>query len=523
MKGFIAVLLLLVVVAWGQEADYDDSDVLKLNAANFDATIQKDFVLVKFFAPWCGHCKHLAPEFAKAATIMKNDDPAPILAEVDCTVESELASRFQVQGYPTLKIFRNGQETPYNGPREADGIVRFVRSQAGPAAKLLATAEAFDALVAKKDDVTVMGFFSTEESKLNFMKVANTMREDFRFALVTDAELINQKNAGKEGIVLIRPFEGEEPRVEFTGDVTDATAVKQWVQTASLPVVGILKATTEKRYNLSPLPKFVVFTKVDEVRDVSTIKYYTNRLRRVAAQATAAGHPMLFCLADKSNSLFTQLTFEAESTTPRMAIVTEPFKFKADKDFTVENANAFVESYFAGTAEKFMKSQPIPETNDGPVKVVVARSFDEEVVNNDQDVFIKFYAPWCGHCKHLAPIYEQLAEKMKAHKTLKIVEYDASDNEVPPHYSVQGFPTLYLAKANDKGHPIAYDGEREVDAMEKWLREHVANPLDTEQPQAEEKKEKKEKDKKDKKEKKKEKKEKKEKDKKEKKEKQAEL
>lgn len=62
-----------------------------------DSTI----TLVEFFAPWCGHCKSLAPNFAKAATALKGTAK---LASVDCTVEKDLCSRFGVQGFPTLKV-----------------------------------------------------------------------------------------------------------------------------------------------------------------------------------------------------------------------------------------------------------------------------------------------------------------------------------------------------------------------------------------------------------------------------------
>ena len=61
----------------------------------------------------------------------------------------------------------------------------------------------------------------------------------------------------------------------------------------------------------------------------------------------------------------------------------------------------------AGKVPKFIKSEETPKDNDGPVKVVTANTF-EEVVFGGKDILIEFYAPWCGHCKSLAPIYEQV-------------------------------------------------------------------------------------------------------------------
>merc|ERR1712080_791532 len=82
-------------------------------------------------APWCGHCKSLAPHYEEAATILKKDN-IPI-AKVDCTVETELCSAQRVNGYPTLKVFRNGVPADYSGTRKTDGIVSYMKKQSLPA------------------------------------------------------------------------------------------------------------------------------------------------------------------------------------------------------------------------------------------------------------------------------------------------------------------------------------------------------------------------------------------------------
>merc|ERR1712127_1167159 len=84
-------------------------DVLKLGESDFASTVENaDLALVKFYAPWCGHCKKIAPEFEKAATILKANDPPVTLIEVDCTEHQSVCSKYGVSGYPTMKVFRNG-------------------------------------------------------------------------------------------------------------------------------------------------------------------------------------------------------------------------------------------------------------------------------------------------------------------------------------------------------------------------------------------------------------------------------
>lgn len=78
----------------------------------------------------------------------------------------------------------------------------------------------------------------------------------------------------------------------------------------------------------------------------------------------------------------------------------------------VENLEKFVRDFNDGKLEPYIKSEAVPEDNTAPVKVAVAKNFDDLVINNGVDTLVEFYAPWCGHCKSLAPVYEEVAEKV---------------------------------------------------------------------------------------------------------------
>ena len=88
---------------------------------------------------------------------------------------------------------------------------------------------------------------------------------------------------------------------------------------------------------------------------------------------------------------------------PAFAIqdTTKNQKFPMDQTskLTGKIVGKFVDDFLAGKVEPSVKSDPIPEKNDGPVTIVVAHNFNDVVVNNEKDVLVEYYAPWCGHCK----------------------------------------------------------------------------------------------------------------------------
>jgi protein disulfide-isomerase A1 len=122
MRSFRNVALGLV----GAAALVSASDVHDLKTDTFkDFISSHDLVLAEFFAPWCGHCKALAPEYETAATALKEKEIP--LAKVDCTEEAELCKEYGVEGYPTIKVFRGPENpSPYTGQRKSDAYVIYM-------------------------------------------------------------------------------------------------------------------------------------------------------------------------------------------------------------------------------------------------------------------------------------------------------------------------------------------------------------------------------------------------------------
>ena len=158
----------------------------------------------------------------------------------------------------------------------------------------------------------------------------------------------------------------------------------------------------------------------------------------------------------------------------------QKFPFDQEKKLTEKDIDSFVADVVSGKISPSIKSEAIPEPNDGPVAIVVAHNYKDIVLDDAKDVLIEFYAPWCGHCKALAPKYEELGQMYKNNadfaSKVTIAKVDATANDVPDE--IQGFPTIKLYPAGAKDAPVDYSGDRTVDDLAKFIKENGKHGVD---------------------------------------------
>eukprot|EP00429_Kryptoperidinium_foliaceum_P009519 CAMPEP_0176011390 /NCGR_PEP_ID=MMETSP0120_2-20121206/5260_1 /TAXON_ID=160619 /ORGANISM="Kryptoperidinium foliaceum, Strain CCMP 1326" /LENGTH=229 /DNA_ID=CAMNT_0017344253 /DNA_START=8 /DNA_END=694 /DNA_ORIENTATION=+ len=168
------------------------SQVVALDEASLEAALKdtaNPIWFLKFYAPWCGHCKKMAPVLDRVAPQLEGK---MAIGKIDCTVEKSLCKKYQVRGYPTLKYSIDGSMMDYSGGREDDALLNFAKKLSGP---VLTTVKNYEqamqfAATETNEGVAFVGFDPNGEGKVKetFQNVARRMRATAHFVWIEPGE-----------------------------------------------------------------------------------------------------------------------------------------------------------------------------------------------------------------------------------------------------------------------------------------------------------------------------------------------
>lgn len=367
--------------------------------------------------------------------------------------------------------YRKGQKTEYTGGRTENEIVNWILKKVGPPSTEVTCDQLKDKVANTKLAVAYFGEFEAREYSEIFLDVAQNpaVSEKYQFFHLNDKECAASFGASNyPALVVFRKF--DDNTVVYTGN-WEATPVVDWLQASSVPtLITFSEDFIEPIFGQRKAAIFLFRSNSDA--DSAYSKVFAEAAQTLKGQ-------ILFVVSGVTDGIQQRLgefIGVEEGHLPTIRILDPANNMKKytfdgkTESITVASLTQFVNDFKSGNLQPFLKSQEIPTDNTEAVQTVVGKNFRQVVIDNDNDVLIEFYAPWCGHCKKLAPIFEQLAADLKDVSGLVIAKMDATANEVDG-VDIRGYPTLKFYPKGGKAAPIDYDGGRELENFKTWLKE----------------------------------------------------
>jgi len=263
----------------------------------------------------------------------------------------------------------------------------------------------------KADKLVAVAFVGSKTEALApaFSAAAETLRDDYLFGISSDKEAIEAAGVTPPAIVVYRSF--DEPKSVFPYPTSDVSAadISSWVKDLAVPIIDEVNGENYGVYANSGKPLAYLFVDPKDEKK----EEYISLVKPIAAKYK--GKVNFVWIDGERFAEHGKALNLPEAKWPAFVVqdLEKQLKYPLDqsKAITAELVDELVGGYLTGKVQPSLKSQAIPETQEGAVVTVVGKTYDEIVADESKDLLIEFYAPWCGHCKRLAPIYDQLAEK----------------------------------------------------------------------------------------------------------------
>lgn len=338
-------------------------------------------------------------------------------------------------------------------------MYNWIQKKTGPASKLLTS---HDELTTHSNQrLSVLYLLPEGDSNLSVYESFAAQFDDVSFAHSHDNSHKQHLDvSSKYGLAVFRNF--DEGHKFLTGDEPlTVDQMKEFLASHKHPYIVDFDQDSANRIFGEQKSALILMTDDSNATEVATFKEFAKNNKNedlvfsISTISSGFGQKLAEYIGVKSGPTARFVQFKNQALEKYVV-----------PDLSTEGLTQSLQDFKSSKLQAHFKSAPVPESNDEPVKVVVGDNF-EELVFNDKYVLLEAYAPWCGHCKKLTPIYEDLAKQLSNETDITIAKMDATDNEHPA-MPVTGFPTLKLFKPHSRT-PVNYEGDRSLKDLVKFL------------------------------------------------------
>ncbi|XP_074110930.1 protein disulfide-isomerase-like isoform X2 [Cotesia typhae] len=373
----------------------------------------------------------------------------------------------EIRSYPTVKLFRDGVPIKYQGDLEVSAVLDWLTKKATSPVEEIKSIRGAKKFI-KKHDIAIIGFFKDFDTKEaeTFWHVANA-NGDYGFGF-TNTESVFKEFKAEDGQVFL--FKNFDERQNVYNKQMDAKKLEKFIEANSIPlVIDYDEKISEKVFGGNNKDFLVAFLSEDD----GDYDNYAEEFTKTAKKYHEKMMVVTFNVDDPQQSQMLEYFGLKKKDVPAMRIINMVdsgfHKFKPENpELKDKNIYDFASKYLKGELKRYLSAEDVPEDWDAkPVKVLTGKNFEKIAMDKSKHVLVGFYAPWCGHCKQLAPIYDELGEKYENNKKVVIAKLDATANELED-IDIKGYPTIILFKKGTN-EAIRFEGNRTVEGMSKFI------------------------------------------------------
>ncbi|KAK2910271.1 endoplasmic reticulum resident protein 44 [Channa argus] len=273
---FVTVILLVMGLSTPGQ-----TEIISLDSANIDDVLNNAGVaLVNFYADWCRFSQMLHPIFEEASNVVREQFPDAkqvVFARVDCDQHSDIAQRYRITKYPTLKLFRNGMmmKREYRGQRSVTAIADFIRQQqVDPVKEMLSLEEAKTLDRTKRN---IIAYFEKKDSDNYhiYEKVANILRDDCTFLAAFGDVSQSERFSGDN--VIYKPVGESVPDMVYLGSLTNFDLTYAWAQDKCVPLVREITFENGEELTEEGIPFLILFHLKEDTESLENFQHEVAR------------------------------------------------------------------------------------------------------------------------------------------------------------------------------------------------------------------------------------------------------